>query len=870
MKQNLRLLLTLLLLLALGSENSFAAYSETTFKSDFSDGDYVVFADYTGDDAVVPDWMKLPNGTKSIKYQLNTTTGQIEQTSSNVMSPFVKTSSDATLKLNVNKVSNIKVFYRNNGTTERTLKATVNEEAEKELATIAPSTNGVANVALSYADENIVLINGSNEIVIFGIQVECNNSTLFIAAPVFNPEQGVVESGTTIKCSSETEGTTVYYTTDGSAPTNKSAVFPSAGISITKDTNFKAIAYDNNGNKSSVVSAEYTIKASVTALTTVSSKLWVFGSEFEELPTTFSANTVVDNMEISAGTKWANKDEGYMNIEGDKATTRLNITQNLWLHIKVAENSRITFYAASSGNGTRNIKVTSDVEGTDSKGTFTVSGGGSYDAYSFAYNGTESDLFFTNTTNGGCYIVGVKVEPLSNEITPILTATDVKVKVGKTANSTITAKNGEEEIEGLTYTYEVTTGTDFASVDENGVVTGIAIGNAVVTVTSSAVEGQYQSATTTFNVTVTEDVTASGVYKKVTSTDQLEAGKEYIIVAYDAEGNPLNYAMGSQNGNFRSRVSAKVLTSNDEDYVTITDNDAVTMVILGGETGAWTFCTYDENDYLCLPSANNYLKTEATVSSKSKWTIKDDLTIWNNWNNAYTLQYNSTTGQERFSCYKNTQKPAYLFVKVESIPVDITKVGYGTLYYSDKDLIVPSGVKAMTYKLTTSGDDIRILDTYEAGDIIPKDCGVVLQALNESDKTQTFHFAEGTALDVAPEDNILYGSDEPTMTNEIVEGDNLYYVLSTDKNGENVGFYWGAKKGAAFMNGAHKAFLAIPKSSGVNASSFVFDELTGIRAITVDSTEGAEGVYTLSGMRIDGKQLPKGIYIVNGKKMVIK
>ena len=58
MKQNLRLLLTLLLLLALGSENSFAAYSETTFKSDFSDGDYVVFADYTGDDAVVPDWMK--------------------------------------------------------------------------------------------------------------------------------------------------------------------------------------------------------------------------------------------------------------------------------------------------------------------------------------------------------------------------------------------------------------------------------------------------------------------------------------------------------------------------------------------------------------------------------------------------------------------------------------------------------------------------------------------------------------------------------------------------------------------------------------------------------------------------------------------
>jgi hypothetical protein len=206
--------------------------------------------------------------------------------------------------------------------------------------------------------------------------------------------------------------------------------------------------------------------------------------------------------------------------------------------------------------------------------------------------------------------------------------------------------------------------------------------------------------------------------------------------------------------------------------------------------------------------------------------------------------------------------------------VDITPVGYATLYYSDKNLIVPEGVVAKRYGLNSNNELVEITPALEAGETIPSDNAVVLEATASIEETTTFEFviddSQTISMDSEWSNNLLRGSDEPTMTNEIVEGDNLYYVLSTDKNGENVGFYWGAKKGAAFMNGAHKAFLAIPKSSGVNASSFVFDELTGIRAITIENAEGAEGVYTLSGMRIDGKQLPKGIYIVNGKKMVIK
>lgn len=750
---------------------------------------------------------------------------------------------------------------------------TITNGAELQTITFEASESISGDISITVAQNN----NTKGAIYVSELTVVYNdNASSGPEAPTFTPPSGTSFSESLeVSISSTTEGAKIYYTTDGSQPSSESTEY-AAPFTINKTTTIRAIAivYDaatETETTSSVITATY---KKIVTLTTMSNEMWAFGSELQELTSPLKENTVVnDKMEISQGAQIMKKDEGIAMVDGITFTTRLNLTQYQWLHIKVAANSVITFYSSSSGSGERTLQISSDQEGTAIVGSLTIPGGqDTYKAYSFEYTGsTESDLYFKNTKSGGCYFLGVKVEPKSNEIKPVLTATDVKIEVGKTASSTITAKNGEEEIEGLTYTYEVTSGSDFASVDEDGVVTGIAIGSAVVTVTSAAIEGQYQSATTTFKVTVTEYVTASGVYKKVTSTDQLEAGKEYIIVAYDAEGNPLNYAMGDQNGNFRNRVSAKVLTSNGEDYVTITDNDAVTKVILGGNTGAWTFCTYDEKDYLCLPSANNYLKTEATVSTRSKWTIKDDLTIWNNSNDAYTLQYNSTAGQERFSCYKNTQKPTFLFVKVESIPVDITKVGYGTLYYSDKDLIVPSGVKAMTYKLTTSGDDIRVYDTYEAGEVIPKDCGVVLQVLTTSENTQTFYFAEGIAEDNAPEDNLLLGLDEGGTTigpDGSSEG-YIFYMLSTDKNGENVGFYW-KNGGAPFTTKAHKAYLAIPKSAGVNASSFVFDDLTGICAIMSDSAKNAEGIYTLSGMRIDGKQLPKGIYIVNGKKMVIK
>ncbi len=124
-------------------------------------------------------------------------------------------------------------------------------------------------------------------------------------------------------------------------------------------------------------------------------------------------------------------------------------------------------------------------------------------------------------------------------------------------------------------------------------------------------------------------------------------------------------------------------------------------------------------------------------------------------------------------------------------------------------------------------------------------------------------------------DNILYGSDEATTTNVGGETDGYYfYMLSYDKDGENLGFYWGADGGAPFTSAAHKAWLALDSTfaSGLSQLSFKkdIDDTTGISSVETDvegATNGA--IYTIQGVRVNDMTQP-GIYIQNGKKVLVK
>ena len=191
------------------------------------------------------------------------------------------------------------------------------------------------------------------------------------------------------------------------------------------------------------------------------------------------------------------------------------------------------------------------------------------------------------------------------------------------------------------------------------------------------------------------------------------------------------------------------------------------------------------------------------------------------------------------------------------IKVNIGATGYATLYYSDRALVVPENVYAYTYKVTNGKLDESYL--YNAGETIPAATGVVLKAAPGE-----YTFAASQKAGDVDTDNLLKGSDEAALTT----GGAVYYKLSLNKAGDanSVGFYYGAADGAAFTNGAHKAYLALPAASGVRAFLFNGNTTTGIQNATANNA--ASQVYDLQGRRVQSAQ--KGLYIINGKKVLVK
>lgn len=190
---------------------------------------------------------------------------------------------------------------------------------------------------------------------------------------------------------------------------------------------------------------------------------------------------------------------------------------------------------------------------------------------------------------------------------------------------------------------------------------------------------------------------------------------------------------------------------------------------------------------------------------------------------------------------------------------------YATLYYSDKNLSVPAGIKA--YTATVAGGELTL---NEISGVIPAGTAVVLKTDAKLTETTDFQFTEVAEAAVVEADNMLKGSDEAATISG--EG-SKYYMLSLNASSEenSVGFYFDkdSNGGTQLKNAAHKAYLVVPESgSSVKGYTFGGDDATGIRCLTVSETSDANKIYDLQGRRVVSPE--NGIYIVNGKKIVVK
>ena len=215
----------------------------------------------------------------------------------------------------------------------------------------------------------------------------------------------------------------------------------------------------------------------------------------------------------------------------------------------------------------------------------------------------------------------------------------------------------------------------------------------------------------------------------------------------------------------------------------------------------------------------------------------------------------------------------WVFEEVSTIPLTLNQVGtdYYASLYAPFDVTI-SGADA--YTLDQSGK--WLVPTQLTDNQVPAGTAVLLKGTSSS-ATATIN--TGSAFSTDNVNDLLgvyvptdFALDETATGEESSEVDcTSEYFLGVFNN--EVGFYHSGvvSKTGYYTLGANKAYLP---ASEVAAASRGFaikwndDEVTGIRTIDGQKSVKNGAFYDLSGRRVENPQ--HGLYIVNGKKVVIK
>ena len=199
------------------------------------------------------------------------------------------------------------------------------------------------------------------------------------------------------------------------------------------------------------------------------------------------------------------------------------------------------------------------------------------------------------------------------------------------------------------------------------------------------------------------------------------------------------------------------------------------------------------------------------------------------------------------------------FAKLDVI--DLTKevtfaAEYSTLYLGYK-VAIPAGVEA--YVLSSVNGSWAILT--QVVDVIPANTAVILK---KTATTNEYHFYYTSDDADEIELNYLEGS----IADCYIQGD--AYVLGIPE-GETEPCLCLALlnkvNNTSFKNNANKAYLKVAPGMNAASYSFRFPGTTDIENVEVENT--VKAIYDLTGRKVEAITAP-GIYIVNGKKVLVK
>lgn len=287
---------------------------------------------------------------------------------------------------------------------------------------------------------------------------------------------------------------------------------------------------------------------------------------------------------------------------------------------------------------------------------------------------------------------------------------------------------------------------------------------------------------------------------------------------------------------------------------------------------------------ITFTAPEGYNLSNITFDFDNDGTFSTDVKTWK------TPKWTGNAHTVTFTCKTSIQVNTATIKLVAATPVT-PEVTSGTINFiahdaegyryatfsSDKDVVftedvVVSGVSITNGKLSVddfTSSSYDVTDT-EKGNVkgyyVPAKTGVLVNCLAE---TATYYFPKTEQTVTLPANQLKPApADGRAFT---AETGYKYYKLAYDNYTAQtgLGFYWGAENAGAFKVKPGTAYLAVPTSEANNAKGFAFDgETTGVENVNVAVNQN-KTIYNLNGQRVSNMS-QAGLYIVNGKKVVIR
>ena len=694
-----------------------------------------------------------------------------------------------------------------------------------------------------------------------------------VAAPVFAPANGTTfVDKLTVGASCSTEGATIYYTKDGAEPTTGSDKFPTEGVTLTETTTLKAIAVKDGLDNSEVVTATYTklepyasLKAlKESGIATEEGKPCVV--ELKDAVVTYADSRKAYIQDETAG----------LYVFGSnklKAGTKLNgvVAAQLALYFGLYE-------LKVDGGEFDNVAVTNDVEIPVQEVTVAELNQNFAQYESMRVKVVDATVTSSfNDKNGEIEQNGEKIalraadESITADVQATVDVTgypglynstkqlnvilqeDIAVKTAGKTQATLTFDSDAYSVNvGESLTVKATTNSSASVVYSSSDKT-------IATVDENT--GEVQAGNKVGTVTITATVTENDEYTGATATctmnvvDPSALPEAKALVAEDKEG--ILHAMKNELGNTRLNamevysLNGKIIDEGKADIKWYIDIDNGTIQNIDGM-------------YVVFEDAND---SDIKLSSKkgNSWYYKSEDGSWNTKEtDGRFLGYNEQI--TAFRTYSSSTYPKAVAMPIVDGYIRSTTSGdYGTIclpYAVAAEDMAGAEFFSIAGKVMKGEEPQSIV----LNQVTTLEAGVPYIFSATSDKLIAAY--SGKAVAVAEEANGLIGSFEGQ---DVAEG---MYLISAQNKVQLCG-----KSCKISGNRAYIDMNEVPEYSGevgVNQRLISFEDATGISETMVEG--GLADVYTLSGVevrhQVDESEatqgFPQGIYIVNGKKVVVK